>query len=430
MPNTIPPSIVTENQLRAAIGRTAENIAAVAEVAEEALLTAASGGETTISGGSGGAAYSQITKMNVTASSSVPKEVDIAIPSNKYFPFGPLEILKFESSETGIVTTACGFNNGDASDFVYNQNRVIFDGTMKLKTEYTVGMGTPTALGSGYLSMSAAIDPAAFKVFESLDAGGSLGLGVVLVQTGGRVGTWAQIQEKTLTLLLGTDGKAYNTAGTVVSSNWNGLTNSQKETAFSSASDTALTNAVAQTIGKFQVMCFSADNSLPACSFVAVPQDQLIVPDGLIDLSSYEILQSVAMTDSASGNAFIRMAVTTDLETYKIYNTATSTWDTVAATAAGIGSDGMTSTSITNIPSEAWTALIGEDEAIGFAYVLSMTDSMEICYVDTLNLTVDLKGKWRKAVHGTDYDYAYTSNTNLKVQLFANGNYKINHAAG
>jgi hypothetical protein len=460
------PYVITEAQLTAVVQRIAENLGIIADVASDALTanaatftgaTSVQGGAAglvpapiagddekflrgdgswvTVSTGSGGAgggntSYSQITKMNVIATGANPKEVDITIPSSRYFPFGPVEVLKFESSTTGVVTTACGFDNGDASDFNFSSNYVTFDGTMHLKTSYTRGMSTPAALGSGYFSQSATINPTAFKTFESLEAGGALGLGVVLVQTGSRVGTWAQIREQTSTLLLDSDGDAYDTEGTLVASNWSGLTNSQKETAFGSSSDTALTNSVAQTIGEFQVMCLASDNSQQTCSFTAIPQDQLIVPQGLIDLSSYEIMQGAAITDSTSGNAKVLMAVTPDGTNYYVYNTATEEWDSITATAAAIVAGGMTKMSIANIPADAWTALTGDGEAVGFAYVLSMSASSETCYVDQIDLTVDMKGKWRKAVHGTDYDYAYTSNTNLKVQLFANGNYKINHAAG
>ena len=68
------------------------------------------------------------------------------------------------------------------------------------------------------------------------------------------------------------------------------------------------------------------------------------------------------------------------------------------------------------------------DRGIAIAFAMSMTDITDVAYLDNLKVTADMRGEWRKAVHGTDYDYAYPNNTILKIEINADGNYKINYA--
>ena len=68
------------------------------------------------------------------------------------------------------------------------------------------------------------------------------------------------------------------------------------------------------------------------------------------------------------------------------------------------------------------------DKGIAIAFAMSITDITDVAFLDNLRVTADMRGEWRKAVHGTDYDYAYPNNKVLKVELNADGNYKINYA--
>ena len=68
------------------------------------------------------------------------------------------------------------------------------------------------------------------------------------------------------------------------------------------------------------------------------------------------------------------------------------------------------------------------DKGIAIAFAMSITDITDVAYLDNLRVTADMRGEWRKAVHGADYDYAYPNNKVLKVELNADGNYKINYA--
>ncbi|KOO49489.1 hypothetical protein [Viridibacillus arvi] len=83
--------------------------------------------------------YQQITKLGITASTSTPRQYQIPIDYTTSFKRAPLEILKFTSGKKGVVATQIDFNNTDSVNFIENNN-VIFDGKLKLKTEYEFRM--------------------------------------------------------------------------------------------------------------------------------------------------------------------------------------------------------------------------------------------------------------------------------------------------
>lgn len=117
------------------------------------------------SGGSGGSSadYKQITKLNITA----PKTELISINVTNTFAKAPLEILKFVEGENDVVVTLCDFDNSDSTDFEDNEF-LIFDGNMSLKTIYDIVVSTPTQLVKGYCSITDDIDLTKFKSVEEM----------------------------------------------------------------------------------------------------------------------------------------------------------------------------------------------------------------------------------------------------------------------
>ena len=135
---------------------------------------------------SAGSSTSQVTKQNVIASSSSPKEIEIEIASTETFNKPPVEILKFEAGAT-ITVTKYDFNNGEASDFTSNPY-VIFDGTMHPNTVGPViTMSTPTALSTGYMSYSGDITISNYQSvkFDIVTSGEQVITGIAQKATGG-----------------------------------------------------------------------------------------------------------------------------------------------------------------------------------------------------------------------------------------------------
>lgn len=73
----------------------------------------------------------QVTKMHIVA----PHTTTIDIPYTSRFNKLPVEVLKMQGEQKDIVDTLADFDNSDASDFKSNEH-VVFDGVMKLKTDY------------------------------------------------------------------------------------------------------------------------------------------------------------------------------------------------------------------------------------------------------------------------------------------------------
>lgn len=84
----------------------------------------------TVVGGAGG--YSQVTKMDVTATMNV--NIDIA--PNMPYCHPPVEVLKFEKGATSNVVENT-FDVADETNFEFNNKFVKFDGTVGLRTKVT-----------------------------------------------------------------------------------------------------------------------------------------------------------------------------------------------------------------------------------------------------------------------------------------------------
>lgn len=130
---------------------------------EEAGYWKKIGSDQTVIGSNGG--YSQITKLNVTATPAAPKVVDIAINKTRTFCLPPVEVLRFEAGAAGQVLTECDFMNDEESDFLHTET-VIFDGTMHPKTNYSSPAAVSLATEGNYIAESAFIRIGDYKVFE------------------------------------------------------------------------------------------------------------------------------------------------------------------------------------------------------------------------------------------------------------------------
>ena len=326
---------------------------------------------------------------------------------------------------------------------------------LSLSLPHDITVSTPTTLDNGYISVSDEIDVSDYEAVESVDVGGIQTTGIALVTSGGGSGTWANFAENCSVILINSSNEAYDFDGNKLANDWTTLTDSEKETAFADATgdsplsimddletfsfaiyspypDTPVCTVYeAQALSTFTALLYMPDNeTTPTCTITAVPQDQLITPSGLISLVDYDTINSAVITAYTSGNAKIRYAVTADGSTYYVYDSTEEEWTAVAATAAGVIANGMTDADVAAIPTAAWTEFTSATDAVGFAYALSMTNTQETCYVDTLTLTVNMKGTWRAAVYGTEYTYAYPNNVSMVVNLLADGNWKINYDAG
>jgi hypothetical protein len=158
-----------------------------------------------------------------------------------------------------------------------------------------------------------------------------------------------------------------------------------------------------------------------------IPEPQLILPTGNIDISSVENIDSIALTANNTGSSDLKIIISIDEGvTYKTFNG--SIWETVDHTnLTDVKSNGMTITELNALSSVQIMSLIGTSNKIRFGYYMEITDPSETCETDELSITFDMNGEWKKATHKTDYHYKYLNNTTLQIELFSNGDFKINY---
>lgn len=157
----------------------------------------------------------------------------------------------------------------------------------------------------------------------------------------------------------------------------------------------------------------------------AIPNDQLVLPNGLINIESFESIDNIQVVSSLSANSVCKILVTTDLKSYYTYDFVNEKWIEVDKTSIDI--KGIPVQDLSNID---WSELIKGKSGIGVAYLLKIENSKDICAIDNIKLTVDMRGEWNKAIYNSEYKYGYITNKVLKLSLLSNGDYKINYSEG
>ena len=209
----------------------------------------------------------------------------------------------------------------------------------------------------------------------------------------------------------------------VLATDWNSLTDTEKESLFKGTNYKLPTIAELTALGKFKVAIYDDYSTQHKYQMKAVPLNQVVKPVKLISTKSFNNIDSITIASSVSTDAILKIAVTTDLKDYKVYNSSTGEWDVIS----DIETEGRIPSDIASIPSSAWDILLKESEGIGFEYFLSITNISDTCKTDNLTLQVDMKGSWQSALKGTDFNYGYPANDQLKVVLLKDGSYKINY---
>ena len=209
----------------------------------------------------------------------------------------------------------------------------------------------------------------------------------------------------------------------VLATDWSSLTDAEKESLFKGTNYQLPTIAELTTLGKFKVAIYDDYSTQHKYQIKAVPLNQVVKPVKLISTKSFNNIDSITISSSVSTNAILKIAVTTDLKDYKVYNSSTGEWDVIS----DIETEGRIPSDIASIPSSAWDILLKESEGIGFEYFMSIENISDVCKTDSLTLQVDMKGSWQSALKGTDFNYGYPANDQLKVVLLKDGSYKINY---
>jgi hypothetical protein len=115
--------------------------------------------------------YHQSNVLNAPANTNVVLTVNN--PQTRYI-FSPPMVLKFTPAGDTQTITAFGFSEGDAEDWLIggqpaeDDGQTVFDGTMRLRTEYSYDFGEPQPLGDTFVSESTEIDLSKFTVLSDM----------------------------------------------------------------------------------------------------------------------------------------------------------------------------------------------------------------------------------------------------------------------
>ena len=216
----------------------------------------------------------------------------------------------------------------------------------------------------------------------------------------------------------------------VLANDWSTLSDTDKEALFIGTNYNKPSVAELQALGgKFRVVAYGVDTTSPKTVVKAVPNNKLFVPVSLFG-GLFSTIDSMYINANVDANSNIKFVFTKDLVDY--YTFTSSGFAKISAfNADTVISEGMSMSDVASISEMQWDTFFNADngdKGIAIAFAMSITDITDVAYLDNLKVTADMRGEWRKAVHGTDYDYAYPNNTILKIEINADGNYKINYA--
>ena len=206
-----------------------------------------------------------------------------------------------------------------------------------------------------------------------------------------------------------------------VADSYSTLTDAEKQALFDDTNYLHATEAQLKALGKVKILVDDDYDTKHKIKMTAVPNDQTVVPKKLISIKSIENIDSITIASTVGTNTDLRIAVTTDLTNYKSFDG--TNWINVT----DIKAQGNTPTEINSISSADWDSLINGSDGIAFEYFLSITDETDTLNTDKLSMQVDMKGTWQSALKGTDFNYGYSANDQLKVTLLTDGSYKINY---
>lgn len=123
--------------------------------------------ESSSDNGSDNVSLSQLSKLGIIATEEEPKDIEIIIPETTDFKRLPLEVLIFIAGSEDVIQTQIAFDNGDETDFEAD-DQLIFNGSMRLKTNYEFNMTDDGSLGDGK-QFSFTINPSDYKNIEGLE---------------------------------------------------------------------------------------------------------------------------------------------------------------------------------------------------------------------------------------------------------------------
>ena len=175
--------------------------------------------------------------------------------------------------------------------------------------------------------------------------------------------------------------------------------------------------------GEIEILCSSPypTKSLTITGLVRV---QLVKCNFEMSLVQVDVFKSWNL-NNLHPSVTIKVAVSVDHGlTYKIL--ASNIWTTIDINNKDFFyAQGITLQDLNTIPNGKWKELGATN--LRFAFIVHQNASYNNPVLSSIELVADLLGSWRKAIHGTNYDYEYISPDTCKITINTAGDYKINY---
>ena len=208
---------------------------------------------------------------------------------------------------------------------------------------------------------------------------------------------------------------------TAVCDSWSQLVGDDKTPIIEQCTDTVATIAMLKPLGDFKLYSFLADSDTTCkAQFTVIEKPVTMKPKTLLSTIGYGTIKKIAMSAEFS-NLNIKVLCTTDLTNYKYYDTSAKNWKTTTDF-----SKGMSINALNTLDDVAIASLMGEATDIAFGFYFEPT-AITATYNFSLGVQGQKDGSWKRAVHGADYDYGYPFNDTLRIEIKANGDYKVNY---
>ncbi|UIO43165.1 hypothetical protein LOY85_03150 [Brevibacillus brevis] len=147
------------------------------------------------------------------------------------------------------------------------------------------------------------------------------------------------------------------------------------------------------------------------------------------DVSFLSTSKINSLTLSGTEQGVLRVAISMDSGATWEAKQKDGSWTTVSVTTPiNFKAKAMTIDDFNSI--SEWDEKIGQARNLRCAFYFEQSSSTDKTSLDSLTMDVDLLDSWDMAMPGVDYKYEYNRNTNLRVLLLSDGDYKINVGTG
>ena len=219
-----------------------------------------------------------------------------------------------------------------------------------------------------------------------------------------------------------------NGSTVLLSSNWSSLSNSDKEAkvqdldydVLPKVSDliTKASDGNISTVESYQGSAGTPNLVIKS----AGKKVETVYQNTLLDLSKFISVDKIVPDYTITNSSTIRVAITTDLLTYKTYNFNTSSWETIDK--SKVVSDGIPINKLDSIPKNSLSEL---GRKIAFAYTIIIDNSeTDTCQLNSISITTSSDEKWVKTKQ-EDQSYGYLNSKVLQITFSKSGDYKVNY---